>query len=203
MSSHWHSRLVGAGLLGVPLESGAQKHCMYTRTQKARGVAAGGDVDLLVGPGPGLGGVEVGLRPGLGDPRPHLRLGDRDGGVPLGLDLLELGLLLVDQALLAVLLGEPYRHLLGLQGPLVDVDVAIVAQQQLVDLEAALGEALARQGLRLLDGLDPHGLVVERLRVELADRRQDAVAERVDDEGIHVQRAPAQVPRHRIGSSRE
>src|SRR5258707_11530796 len=73
------------------------------------------DTDLLVGPSPGLGGLEVSLRPGLGDPRLHLRLGARDRGVSLGLDLLEPGPLLVDQALLAVLLGELYRDLLGLQ----------------------------------------------------------------------------------------
>ena len=75
--------------------------------------------------------------------RLHLGLGDRDVGVALRLDLLQLGLLLVDQALLAVLLRELHRHLLVLQGLLVAVGVAEVAEQELLHLEAALLEALA------------------------------------------------------------
>ena len=153
-----------------------------------------GHVDLLVRPGPGLGGVELGLRAHLGDLRLHLGLGDGDVGVALRLDLLELGPLLVGQALLAVLRRELHRDLLVAEGLLVALGVAEVAEQELLHLEAALLETSDEKGLRLPQGLDAQRFVVERFGVHLAQGREHAVAEGVEDEGVDVERAPAELP---------
>ncbi len=146
--------------------------------------------------GAGLRRVERRLRLDLGDLRLHLGLRDGDGGVPLRFDLLQLGLLLVDQAFLPVLLGQLHRHLLVPEGLLVVVRVAEVPQHEMLHLEAPLCEALPNEALGLLDRSHPHALVVERLRIHLPEGGQHPVAEGVDHERVDVEGAPAEVLGH-------